>query len=823
MAQVQGSPSYTVQLRTDGSWNWRLSLSTKTQSDFYTKFPPDKTPSFLVDLGPGYKSLKADQPAAQDKWPWKVISVQELPYDADPSTMHALMKEGWAAISYAWGEYLPTNPYKHRPVFDGSRADNGLPLAYVPLGATAKQTQEYNWPMHKSTEPTLSLDNFRKVLVTLGKRFFWWDLACLPQSVASKGFAPDPDRKDANGVPTPYYGQPSLSNEMWDLISAELAKQKFVYDRATVGAVWVHSLDWTTNSKTKQLLLKAPALLDITTVKSMIHDATDPAYGKPAIIETILKSVLGLAANADATAWLTAINAFVADLKQARLEEAWFRSLWSFQEGKLLKKQAFLDAKGQVLSLPQTVSVSGQSFAFPNIKIKSGDRYFDSSSPDDSDITNIATLLASQISIAYVSQKVPSLVPRSIPALVELWKQPNPPLNGVVPDIISTGMVYFTEDMPLERIIAARRSRYPSFRYADAFYAMIGVLGLIKSDAEHDYEMIDTGKYDKYGGDRDIAFVKEEVAKNFFEALIRKYQWMILLLAKKPVEPIASWRAISLGHFEVINPYCEGFLIGNDIKDKGASGDDFYPPLLAYDINEDAIIITPPKGFVTKPIVPAAPVGVPAPTVIEYPKKQLICWSVKNVVNVLSGPKQPSLVPPGFAAAKPGSFPIGLLLMSGVYSSTFSLSTGLSLVTPLNDPPTMNLYTLADDAVDYVDPFVKSGGYVDDKPDKTTRTSNTVIVRPANLIDAGKPTGDDGILLIPFRSLEQDLLRSYVGDASAQPAPSRPRFGRCVLLKNVVYDQTKNTICSGTFGGIVDVSKLECTEKAMDKISMKWQ
>ena len=472
MAQVRDSPMYSVNLRTDGTWNWKVSLSTKIQSDFFTKFPPDTTPSFLVDLGPGFKSLKPDV-NANNPWPWKVISVQDLPNDEDPDTMRALMAEGWAAISYAWGEFLPTQPFKYRPVYDGPREQNGLPSAYVPQGASEKRRKEWNWPMHKSTVPSLSLENFRKVVITIGKRFFWWDLACLPQVDYSQGFWRNMDNKDDKGNPAPMAGPVYLSDELNAIAEKEVTKQKYVYDRAAVGAAWLHQITWdgTAQSPTKALLTQAPALIDLETVKTIVSDTTNPSYSGDSVVN-VLSTVLGIKNPKDSAAWLTAIIQFKDSLAKIRMEDAWFRSLWSFQEGKLLKVQAFLDSQGSVLKPPGWTLVKGQTPPYPNIKLQVGNDYKDSSSPDVSDITSIATLLASQVSIAYIGQQNPKLSSKAIPALVDLWTKNTKDMSMVVADIASTGLLYYTEDMPLERIIAARRSRYPSFWYADAFYAV---------------------------------------------------------------------------------------------------------------------------------------------------------------------------------------------------------------------------------------------------------------------------------------------------------------------------------------------------------------
>ena len=97
------SPEYLVTLQSDGSWKWKLIPTlfpavAKLREEYENAFQPDNTPTFLVDLGPDYKTLDPSTP-----WPWKVISVEKL-LDDDLPAAEVLLKEGWGALSYAWGE-----------------------------------------------------------------------------------------------------------------------------------------------------------------------------------------------------------------------------------------------------------------------------------------------------------------------------------------------------------------------------------------------------------------------------------------------------------------------------------------------------------------------------------------------------------------------------------------------------------------------------------------------------------------------------------------------------------------------------------------------
>lgn len=93
--------TYLVKLGKDGQWQWTVSPPRQFVADYYNAFPPDSTPGFMVDLGTGYKALKTLK--AEQPWPWKVVSVQDLIYD-DLEGAETLLEEGWGAMSYQWGE-----------------------------------------------------------------------------------------------------------------------------------------------------------------------------------------------------------------------------------------------------------------------------------------------------------------------------------------------------------------------------------------------------------------------------------------------------------------------------------------------------------------------------------------------------------------------------------------------------------------------------------------------------------------------------------------------------------------------------------------------
>jgi hypothetical protein len=96
------------------------------RAQWTTIFPKDQTPAFLIDLGEDYKKIKSSDAKAVETLRWRVIEVAKLP-EADIGAAKILYDEGWTAISYAWGEYMPDK--QSRQVFQGGRIASQLTLA----------------------------------------------------------------------------------------------------------------------------------------------------------------------------------------------------------------------------------------------------------------------------------------------------------------------------------------------------------------------------------------------------------------------------------------------------------------------------------------------------------------------------------------------------------------------------------------------------------------------------------------------------------------------------------------------------------------------
>ena len=111
-----------------------------------------------------------------------------------------------------------------------------------------------------------------------------WDLCYLPQKDGTKSL------KGMAQLPSPL-----------DVISGkEFGKQKFVYDGATAGAVWLHQVDLSqttgAGASNSQLFKQAPKFLDLAAAQAIVRDSNSLQFN-PVRPSAIFQSVLGIEAK----------------------------------------------------------------------------------------------------------------------------------------------------------------------------------------------------------------------------------------------------------------------------------------------------------------------------------------------------------------------------------------------------------------------------------------------------------------------------------------------------------------------------------------------
>ena len=143
---------------------------------------------------------------------------------------------------------------------------------------------------------------------------------------------------------------------------------------------------------------------------------------------------------------------------------------------RLLKAQAFVDENGRALSYDPSILAKDQKSTFPNVTLNINGKIQETSSPNVNTLINITTLLASQISIAFLSTYYRGVGMTPIPALVQLWKKTGTNkdqpayLEPVLQELASSGLLYHADNDPLGLIAGARRARFPSLFQADNYF-----------------------------------------------------------------------------------------------------------------------------------------------------------------------------------------------------------------------------------------------------------------------------------------------------------------------------------------------------------------
>lgn len=189
--------------------NW-LSELVSRWSELY---PPEITPGFLVDLGLESIVLPDNHTGLIPDLKWKVVKTQELA-KKDSTGARMLYEQGWGCISYAWGEYQDKDRTKR--TVHGDRLAAGLPLAYGDSytkrfqriddvdAKVREKGNEYDWIINKID--AVKVETIQKIFVKMGKRFVWWDMACIPQAYYKR------ESFEVNG--TKLYLGPKLTPEL---------------------------------------------------------------------------------------------------------------------------------------------------------------------------------------------------------------------------------------------------------------------------------------------------------------------------------------------------------------------------------------------------------------------------------------------------------------------------------------------------------------------------------------------------------------------------------------------------------------------------------
>jgi hypothetical protein len=520
----------------------------------------DKFPKFLLDLGVNFfQEPVSDKLPLKQAWGWKIIDVEE--FVADPNNKAELEKHGYGAISYGWGPYWPWGSTQEsypiekerrlKPEFANSA---GLQWSFPLIlnYTTASGINNGNEKHH------LDFDQVRLVFKTIGKRFVWWDHACIPQypgkgsvEAAIKQLT-DERRKAGNNTPVTDADLPLLLQDLSPTLKAvrglEVGKQKYVYENADVGAVWIHQIVWSTDRNFAiQKILANASYSDTAAGFEAVQDELLKFSSLSAPIEGTARALLlKVLKDPKNTAELKAsISNFLANLTIIKNEEYWFQSIWCFQEGRLLKRQALLDYEAKLLGVDNLAGKGVDPLPLvpgPYNKVQAnatssktkGNRTIDA--PSYLHLTACTTLLA-----GFINESLKKQGGKCPIDFVDLANTDRSFLENSLVSLKNSGLMFYQEGAILDVLASARHSRTFSRFQHDLYYGLEGVLGLDGTFLKPDYTIPDSRMI--------------EVARQFFKQLVYQFDWRVVLLAKADgSDPMNmnEWAAVSRGFYEPV-------------------------------------------------------------------------------------------------------------------------------------------------------------------------------------------------------------------------------------------------------------------------------
>ncbi|KAJ1337842.1 HET domain-containing protein [Microdochium nivale] len=407
----------------------------------------------------------------------------------DPES--GLSENGYGAISYAWGKWkdqeqtaaaLPNYP-KGYPTFDiGEDPSNpGHRMGWVfPLVRPYMSNSNRQDP----SKEQFMIQDARRTLEAAGKRFVWWDWACIPQNI-KKGHPLD------------------------GIAQAEMNKMRVVYPYSTQIIIWAHTIDW---QKTSPLRLAVEACRE--------YRASWDWLGTDVTVAAVEKVT-------DA-------------LSNAYLAEEWFRSLWCFQEGVLCmhpyrraggSSGSFIDMHG--------LSIDGD-------KNKEDSDILELSSTASGIMFNLVNMLQASVEAPPPSDQEQLQGAPETWKLKEWCSNPafEQPARGLVNRLMATGLPFMGAQNPLG-ILNARLGRQPSARSNQMEIEVNTVIGALEVDVTTYQDAASaTAAREKAAIPKDWTQAQKDarvaeidadevsaVREGMLAELFRYYQWRMLFLA----------------------------------------------------------------------------------------------------------------------------------------------------------------------------------------------------------------------------------------------------------------------------------------------------
>lgn len=212
---------------------------------------------------------------------------------------HHLRENGYGAISYAWGRWK-VRQGDHAYVREGDNVQIRRYPTFSIGNDNNNPTNPLSWcfptvrqnPRTPTSPEQFTVEAAVRTINSMGMRFVWWDWACIPQGEW-------PAAPGAVNVPNPNF---VIHPNLIPIVQQEMNKMRFVYPNSKRGIIWAHNIKWADDSALK-------IALRLCCDYSSTTRLADKKLNEVQNVVTALESV-----------------------NQA---EAWFTSLWCFQEAVL--------------------------------------------------------------------------------------------------------------------------------------------------------------------------------------------------------------------------------------------------------------------------------------------------------------------------------------------------------------------------------------------------------------------------------------------------------------------------------------------------------
>lgn len=478
---------------------------------------------------------------------------------------------------------------------------------------------------------------------------------------------------------------------------------------------------------------------------------------------------------------MDSIKTFKKQLAAITASDPSFSSVWCFQEAILSRDQAFLDRNAKALPWSDEDNSAKLPFPWTTAGKQNVER------PGLHALSAMVTFIAAEISYTLANPKNETKADPTLRGLVSDSKS-KAELEIALRGFARSGLLYYPENSPCELIAAARRTRVGGWAL-DRYYGLIGVLGITM---KVDYR------------DR-----KWNVSKHFLQAVLDKYQWYTLLVAKfngktapDPKKDLSGltaddiaryykWSSLSEGIFEPARAYF-------DIITSLDAFDHALLPKLSYEFDIVAIptkILDANKQEINNPKYTA--------NNADDHKDYLAVEAAAKDQLVLTAPAGGPLV--------------AWQVSSWTNAVTYDLELDTYDATLVPAPIGPNPKDLLDPMAPRQQPLPAPTN-LDYTPKPSFSATSHFVGTTQQFVTQMKRKG---MMLVPFQPLGTTKITSFSAGKEADPSKQESFDARCALIF-WADDAAGDNSHQGVFGGIIDVYGAKVRDVDTNKITLAW-